>query len=80
MPSEEVAAKLARSLGRFVSFFTARYGDAHLSRVLPRDVRAWQDALTTEGLAPSTINVHLSALSGFCTWVTCGSCKPPSST
>ncbi len=34
-----------------------------------RDVQGWQRSLVEQGLAPSTVNNHLSSLSAFTTWV-----------
>lgn len=67
--SETVAEKAALHLGRFVEFFDAAYGHDRISVVVGRDVMGWQRSLTEKGLAPSTVNNHLSSLSAFTTWV-----------
>ena len=68
--SAEVAAKVARHLGRFRDHVVAAYGHDRLSAVVRRDVVAWREALVDAGLAPATVNNHLASLSGFATWVT----------
>ncbi len=67
--SEGVADKITLHLARFATFFTGEYGHDRLSTCLRRDILAWQTALRTQGLAPSTINNHLASLSAFTTWV-----------
>lgn len=67
--SETVAEKAALHLGRFVAYFEQAYGHERVSAVVGRDVRGWQRSLTEKGLAPSTVNNHLSSLSAFTTWV-----------
>jgi len=67
--SDSMAHKIALHLTRFAAFFTEAYGHERLSSCLRRDVVAWQTALTTQGLAPTTINNHLASLSAFTTWV-----------
>lgn len=66
--SGEVAAKVALHLRRFRSFFLEAYRQERISTVGRRDVIAWQRHLA-ETLAPSTVNNHLTSLSGFATWV-----------
>lgn len=67
--SDEVATKIARHLERFRHFFHENYGHDRVSACLRRDVTAWRDALVKDGLAASTINGHLSSLSGFASWL-----------
>jgi integrase len=64
-----VAEKAALHLGRFVEFFEEAYGHERVSSVVRRDVQAWQQSLADGGLAPSTVNNHLSSLSAYTTWV-----------
>ena len=67
--SAGVTEKLSLHLGRFQTHFVEAYGHDRISACLPRDVRAWQEALITRGLAPATVNNHLASLSAFTTWV-----------
>jgi len=67
--SVEVARKIRLHLSRFVAFFSEAYGHDRLNTVLQRDVIAWQRALVEQGLGPSTVNGHISSLSGFTSWV-----------
>ncbi len=67
--SDEVSRKIELHLSRFVAFFTDAYGHDRLGTVLQRDVIAWQRALVEQGLGPSTVNGHISSLSGFSSWV-----------
>lgn len=67
--SVEVAKKIELHLSRFVAFFVEAYGHDRVSTVLQRDVIAWQRALVEQGLGPSTVNGHISSLSGFTSWV-----------
>jgi integrase len=67
--SEEVAKKIALQLGRFIDFYKEAYGHDRVSTCLRRDVVAWQQSLTDQGLAPATVNNHLAALSAFTSWV-----------
>lgn len=67
--SVEVTRKIQLHLSRFVVFFAEAYGHDRLGTVLQRDVIAWQRALVEQGLGPSTVNGHISSLSGFTSWV-----------
>ena len=67
--SEAVADKITLHLQRFLTFFSDRYGHDRSSACLKRDVVAWQTQLREGGLAPATVNNHLTSLSGFTTWV-----------
>src|SRR5712691_8003860 len=67
--STEVAKKIALQLGRFIAFYQEAYGHDRVSTCLRRDVVAWKEHLTDEGLAPATVNNHLAALSAFTSWV-----------
>ncbi len=64
-----VAKKIALQLGRFTAFYQDAYGHDRVSTCLRRDVVAWQQSLTDQGLAPATVNNHLAALSAFTSWV-----------
>lgn len=63
-----VAQKTLLHLHRFQQFLMTAYGHDRLSTWVLRDVRAWQQQLHDQGLAPTTINQHLSALAAFVTW------------
>jgi integrase len=67
--SAGVTEKIALHLGRFQTHFVEAYGHDRISACLPRDARAWQQALIARGLAPATVNNHLASLSAFTTWV-----------
>lgn len=67
--SETVAEKAALHLGRFIEFLEEAYGHDRISAVVRRDVHDWQRSLVEQGLAPATVNNHLSSLSAFTTWV-----------
>jgi integrase len=67
--SVNVALKIDLHLQRFREFFLSRYGHDRISTLIRRDVQAWQSALMSRQLAPSTVNNHLSSLSAFITWV-----------
>ena len=67
--SEEVEAKIALHLERFLTFFIDAYGHDRASACLRRDVAAWRRALVDDGLAPATVNNHLASLGGFTAWV-----------
>jgi integrase len=67
--SAAVTQKIALHLDRFVGFFREGYGHDRISTCLRRDVLAWQQALTEQGLAPATVNNHLASLSACTTWV-----------
>ncbi|MBV9280013.1 MAG: tyrosine-type recombinase/integrase [Chloroflexi bacterium] len=64
-----MADKITLHLQRFLTFFSDRYGHDRSSACLKRDVVAWQTQLREGGLAPATVNNHLTSLSGFTTWV-----------
>jgi integrase len=66
--SPEIGRKIGLELRRFAAFFSDRYGHERLSVCLKRDVIAWRDALTAQGLAPATVNHHLATLSAFVRW------------
>jgi site-specific recombinase XerD len=68
--SQAVADKIQLHLQRFQQFFVTTYEQERISTCVKRDVRAWQQALEAQGLAPATINNHLASLSAFGTWVT----------
>lgn len=66
--SETVARKIALHLGRFLTFFTQRYGHDRISACVKRDVLAWRASLE-ERFAAATVNNHMASLSGFGSWV-----------
>ena len=70
--SREVTERIALHLHRFAEYLTVTYGHERLSSVVRRDVVGWRDALVSSGLGASTINNHLTSLSGFCGWVAVG--------
>lgn len=67
--SEGMTHKIGLHLGRFLAYFQNSYGHDRVSTLLPRDVKAWQQYLVSQGLAASTVNNHLASLSAFTTWV-----------
>jgi integrase len=77
--SPEVAAKIARHLDRFQTWFHAGFGHDRISAVTPREVAGWREHLAatvvrqfrdgrTQAMAPATVNNHLAHLSAFFTW------------
>ncbi len=67
--SREVCDRIVLHLERFAAYLLETYGHERLSAMVRRDVVGWRDALVTSGLGPSTVNNHLTSLSGFCNWV-----------
>lgn len=65
--SEEVEAKIALHLDRFLTFFVDAYGHDRASACLRRDVAAQRRALIDS--AAATVNNHLASLGGFTAWV-----------
>src|SRR6266542_6156611 len=77
--SAEVAAKIARHLDRFRTWFAAGFGHDRIAAVTPREIRAWREHLAAtvarqlrdgrpQTMAPATVNNHLAHLSAFFTW------------
>jgi len=50
-----------------IAFF--KFSDKHPAAVLPVDVKAWQDSLEAQHLAPATVYGRVSRLSSFYGWV-----------
>jgi integrase len=65
----EIVRKLMLEVGRFIDFYSARYGHDRPALCVKRDVVAWLDSLTAAGYAPATVNHHLASLSGFVNWI-----------
>lgn len=66
--SEAVADKMGPHLQPFLTLFSERYRHERVSACLKRDVVAWLAQLRREGLASTTVNTHLTSLSGITTW------------
>jgi integrase len=72
--SEHTRRAYEAGLGRFLTHWLRREATvadvaaAQLWRVSSADVRAWQRALRAEGLAATTVNARLAALSSFFTF------------